>query len=129
MAKETQEEHDHPDLSKIAEKVNEHIETRLEYLRLIISEKVAVAIAKAVSTGIIFILFVLFFLFVNVAAAMWIGKHYDNYAMGFGIISLFYFVLIIIYLLLRKSVFEKKMEDSIVKSLYAEHEEEDEDEE
>lgn len=128
MKDESKDEHDHPDLSKVVEKVNEHVETRMEYLRLIISEKVAVAIAKSTSVGIFLGLFTLFFVFVNIAVAMWIGKRYDDYAIGFGVISLFYLLLIIIYALLKKSVFEPKLEDSIIQSLYEEKEEEDEDE-
>ena len=121
-------ENDHPDLSKITGKIHEHIDTRLEYLRLVMSEKITLALVRIMSAGIVLCLFLLFFLFVNVAAAIWIGKHYNDYAIGFGSIALFYFLAALIYLMLRKSVFEKKMANSIVKSLF-EEEGEDEDEE
>ena len=124
---DSDDDQDHPDLSKIIAKVNEHVDTRLEYLRLLVSEKVAIVISKITSVGIVIVLFLLFFFFTNVAAAMWIGKHFNDYAIGFGSVSLFYFLLAIIYLLLRKSVFEKKMQNYIIRSLYPEEDDDDED--
>ncbi|MDQ3109233.1 MAG: hypothetical protein M3R17_05020, partial [Bacteroidota bacterium] len=99
-----------------------------EYLRLVISEKTAIVFSKMGTIFIVVMLFLLFFLFTNIAAAMWIGKHFDDYSLGFGSVSLFYLLLAVIYLLLRKSVFEKKMQDTVVNALYPEHAEEDEDE-
>lgn len=127
MSHDSDDDQDSPDLSKIIEKVNEHVDTRLEYLRLLVSEKVAIVISKMTSAFILITLFLLFFLFVNVAAAMWIGKYYGDYAIGFGSVSLFYFLVAIIYLMLRKSVFEKKVQNSVLKSLYPENDEDDED--
>jgi hypothetical protein len=128
MAHDKEDDHDSPDLTKVIEKVNEHVDTRMAYLRLLVTERMAIAISKMGSAAIVFIFFLLFFLFTNIAAALWIGKYFDNYAIGFGAISLFYFLCAIIYLLLRKSVFEKKMQDTVVNALYPEEEEEDEDE-
>jgi hypothetical protein len=119
---------DSPDLTRVIEKVNKHVDTRMEYLRLIVSEKVAIVMSKMGTVFIVLSLFLLFFLFTNIAAAFWIGKHFDNYAIGFGSISLFYLLCAIIYLLLRKPVFEKKMQDMVVNALYPEKDEEDEDE-
>jgi uncharacterized membrane protein YqjE len=125
MTDDHNESQDHPDISKITGKINDHIETRLEYLRLVISEKVTLALVRMMSMGILLGLFLLFFLFINVAVAIWIGKHYSDYSIGFGAIALFYFVAGIFYLLLRKPVFEKKMADSIIKSMFTEEEEEE----
>ena len=122
------EDDDSPDLTRVIEKVNKHVDTRMEYLRLIVSEKVAIVMSKMGTVFIVLSLFLLFFLFTNIAAAFWIGEHFDNYAIGFGSISLFYLLCAIIYLLLRKPVFEKKMQDMVVNALYPEKDEEDEDE-
>lgn len=122
------EDDESPDLTKVIEKVNKHVDTRMEYLRLLISEKVAIVMSKMGTMFIVLLLFLLFFLFINIAAALWIGKYFDSYAIGFGSISLFYLVAVIIYLLLRKSIFERKMQDMVVNALYPEKDEEDEDE-
>jgi hypothetical protein len=122
------EDDESPDLTKVIEKVNQHVDTRMEYLRLLISEKVAIVSSKMGTMIILFVLFILFFLFVNIAAALWIGKRYDDDALGFGIISLFYLLCALIYMVLRKTVFEKKMQDTVVNALYPENAEEDEDE-
>mgnify|MGYP006952672650 CR=1 FL=1 len=128
MTNHSDDYHDDPDLTKVIEKVTKHVDTRMEYLRLIISEKVAVVSAKMGSLVIVLVLFILFFLFTNIAAALWIGKRFDDYALGFGVMSLFYLLCAIIYLLLRKPVFERKMEDSVINSLYPENDDEDENE-
>src|ERR1041385_5540349 len=128
MLNDSESENDQPDISRITKKIHDHIDTRLEYLRLIISEKITLALVRMASSAIVICLFLFFFLFVNIAAGFWIGKTFDNYAIGFGIVALFYFAATLIYLALRKSVFEKKMANSIIKSLF-EEEEEDEDEE
>ncbi len=117
-----------PDWSKVIEKVNEHVDTRMQYLRLLITEKVAIMFSKMGSMFILIGLFVLFFLFISISGALWIGKYYENYALGFLMVSGFYFLIAIVYLLFRHSFFEKKMQDTVVNSLYPENEEEDEDE-
>lgn len=122
------EDDESPDLTRVIEKVNKHVDTRMEYLRLLLSEKVAIVMSKMGTVFIVLSLFLFFFLFTNIAAALWIGKHFGNYAIGFGSISIFYLLLAIIYLLLRKPVFEKKMQDMVVNALYPEKDEEDEDE-
>lgn len=126
MIHESDDEQDGPDLSKIIQKVNEHVDTRMEYLRLIVAEKTATVISRTATVFILITLFVLFFLFTNIAAAMWIGKYFENYAIGFGGVSVFYLVLAVIYLLLRKTVFEKKVENMVLKSLYPEDDDDDE---
>jgi hypothetical protein len=123
-----EDDHDSPDLTKVIEKLTRHIDTRMEYLKLLISEKLAITISKTASVFILLLLFILFFLFINIAAALWIGKYYNNYAIGFGAISGFYLLLILIYAALKKSFFEKKMQDMIVNSVMENEEEEDEDE-
>lgn len=123
-----EEDDDSPDLTKVIEKVNKHVDTRMEYLKLLISEKLALTISKTATVFILLGLFTLFFLFTNIAAALWIGKICDSYAVGFLIMSGFYLLLILIYAIFRKSVFEKKMQDMVVNSLHSEFEEEEEDE-
>jgi hypothetical protein len=128
MKHETEDEQDHPDLATIIQKVNEHVDTRLTYLRLNFSEKVAVVISKAGSLSIVLVLFLLFFFFLNVAAALWIGKYFGDNVIGFAAVSGFYFLISILVLIFRKSVVEKKIQDSIVKSIYPENEEDEDNE-
>jgi hypothetical protein len=122
------EDDEGPDLTNVIEKVSKHVDTRMEYLRLLMSEKLAITISKMGTVITLVVLFLLFFLFVNVAAALWLGKYYDNYAIGFGVMSGFYLLLILVYVALRKTFFEKKMQDVVVNAMYPEKDEEDEDE-
>jgi hypothetical protein len=82
-----------------------------------------------ISSGIVMLLFVLFLLFASLAAGIWIGKLYNDYVIGFGAVGGFYLLALLIYLALRKRVFEKRMLDSVVTTLCAEHENEDDDDE
>ncbi len=128
MAHHHDDDNDLPDLNKVIGKVNSHVDTRLEYIRLLVSEQVAIVTSKLLTLAIVLILFLFFFLFTNIAAAFWIGKHFDNYSIGFGSVSLFYLLIAVVYLILRKPVFEKRMQDTVINSLYPEKDEEDEDE-
>ncbi|HTL80791.1 MAG TPA: hypothetical protein VL651_03755 [Bacteroidia bacterium] len=128
MKHDNEEEHDHPELSDLISKVNDHVDTRMQYLRLIVSEKIAIAASRLYSSTILLVAVIFFFLFISITAALCIGKHYGDNVVGFGAVSGFYFICLIIYMLLRKPVFEKKMQDNIVRSMFEERkEEEDED--
>lgn len=123
------EHHDDPTLAGLARRVTEHVESRIEYAKLSLYEKFATVMVKRYSLGIIIALFLFVLLFVSVAGGMWLGKKYDDYAIGFATVGGAYAVLLLLYLLMRKSVFERKMLDSVITMLCAEQEEEDEDEE
>ncbi|CAN5740270.1 hypothetical protein BH11BAC7_BH11BAC7_10050 [soil metagenome] len=128
MAHDHDDHQNNPDLSEIIDKVNKHVDTRMTYGRLLISEQVAIVTSKMGTLAIVLVLFLLFFLFTNIAAALWLGKYFDNYSLGFGVVSLFYLLAAVIYLLMRKPVFEKRMQDTVINALYPEKEGEDEDE-
>lgn len=127
MPTHTRGDQDDPDFPKLVTRIGDHLETRLEYTRLVVFEKIAVASVKTASAGIMLKLFSLFFFFLSVAMAAWIGRYYDDYVIGFGAVALFYLLVLLVYLALRKLVFEKKMLDSVVTTLCAEHENDDDD--
>ena len=127
MPTHTRGDQDDPDFPKLVTRIGDHLETRLEYTRLVVFEKIAVASVKTASAGIMLKLFSLFFFFFSVAIAAWIGRYYDDYVIGFGAVALFYLLVLLVYLALRKLLFEKKMLVSVVKTLCAEHENDDDD--
>lgn len=123
------EHHNDPTLAGLARRVSEHVESRVEYAKLTMYEKLAVVQVKRYSLGIIIAIFLFVLLFVSVAAGIWLGKKYEDYAIGFAIVGGVYVVLLLLYLLLRKSVFERKMLDSVITMLCAEQDDDDDDEE
>ncbi len=129
MSEHHHDNYEEPSISGLTRRITEHVETRIEYARLSLYEKLAIVMVKRHSMGIMIGLLVFVLMFISVAGGMWLGKLYGDYAIGFGIIGAIYFGFLLIYLLLRKSVFEKKMLDSVITSLCAEQEDEDEDEE
>lgn len=124
--------HSHPEdasISRLSEKLNEHIETRVEYLRLTFIEKIAFAYARHISDGLVLKIFMFFLFFVSVSAAIWLGKYYEDYAAGFAVVGAIYLVLFLLYLALRKSVIDRKLVDKVIVTLCKEEENDDDDEE
>ncbi len=102
--------------------ISAYIELRLEYTKLIAYEKVAKV--SAVSLSFLVILFFAFFafFFLSFAGGYYIGSLTGNNALGFGIISLVYIVLLVVVLVLRKKYFEKVIIEKIVDVLIEEDE-------
>lgn len=126
-----QQEHDSSDganISQLVNTVNKYIDTRTEYTRLTLLEKIGVALTKWTTMEILLRLLFFFVLFLGIGAAIWIGKYYDNYALGFFIIAGVFLIKVLSFLLMRKSVFEKRILDSFITALCAEHDAENDDE-
>lgn len=116
-------------LAGLAAQIGDHVEARMEYTRLSLYEKGAIALVKSTSAGIALKLSALVLFFISVAAGCGLGEYYHDYAIGFGIIAAAYMVLLLLFLVTRKSVFEKRMLDAAITALCAEEEEEEDDEE
>lgn len=124
-------EHDSEAVSipELIKKVTQHAQTRLDYAQLTLVEKISKAYARHISDGLMVRIFCMGALFVGLAASAWLGKYFDDYAKGFGVVALFFFALFALYIILRKTVINPKLTDKVIHSLYAEEENDDDDEE
>ncbi|MDF3077771.1 MAG: hypothetical protein K0S09_1660 [Sphingobacteriaceae bacterium] len=97
--------------------VKEYVGTRIELFKLSAIEK-ATGIGSSAATGA-FIAFMLLFalIFGSAALGYYLGDVTGSNAMGFGIVTLIYFLLGLIMIFIKSSV-EKKLVDIMIKSIF-----------
>jgi len=99
--------------TEVKENTKQYIDSSIAYYSLLcfkITAKAAVLLFKTIA----FCLFFLLSLFLlSFAAAYAIGQHFENYALGFVIVGLFYFVASILIYIFSGKLFEK----AIIKTL------------
>lgn len=104
-------------LDHLVEDLSDHIETRFEYTRLWVVEKIAVAGSQAVPYAAILICVSIFLLFGSITLALLLGKFFNNNLPGFAIISGIYLLLAIIFYLSRDK-WKNRLADKIVASFF-----------
>lgn len=129
MPEKNYDEHEDPAFAQLGVRLVNHIETQTAYLRLVLTEKLGLTLTRAISSGVTVLLLLLFLLFAGLTAGFWIGKIYNDNVIGFGVVGGFYLLVLLVYLALRKRVFEKRILDAVITSLCAGHENEDDDDE
>jgi uncharacterized membrane protein YqjE len=92
-----------------------YVETRIELLKYEIKEDMAKAISRLALVLVVALLFTFFLLFISVSIAIKVGESLGNFA-GFGIVSSFYLVLLLIIVLFRESI-SKNLEEKIKKHI------------
>ena len=94
--------------------LHEYVNLRIEVLKLTIYEKSAKVTAAMASALVIAFLVLFLLLFVFLAASNWFGQMLDNTAAGYGLVALFYLVLLFIFLMVRKKYFEQPIIDKMI---------------
>lgn len=104
-------------LDKIIESLQKLLEVRIAMIRTEIEEKVAEKLAKLLPLLLVLASVSLLILFASLTLAFYLTDILESYVYGFGIVSLGYLLLAIIFILLKDSKFMKKVfSDSINKS-------------
>ena len=116
---------DEPDFAGMTNRLSEHVETRFHHARLYVIEKAAVAYAKTISQRLLMMFIVLILVFAGFAASVWMGRKFHDLALGFVATAGCYTVGLLLFLLIRKPVIERKITDVAVATLCAEHENDD----
>ena len=103
MMQENKEKH----LEDILSEAKSYLETRVEYTRLYLVEKVSKIFADLVTNAAVIICFVLAFLFGTFTLALFLSDVLGSYTRGFGCVSLIYIALAIIVYLTKDKFIEK----------------------
>jgi uncharacterized oligopeptide transporter (OPT) family protein len=118
---------EHESVNDFAEKVKEQLSTyvdvKIELLKAQWVEKTALIVGKMVTSLVV--LFVLFFtiMFASMVAGYYFGDLLGSTMKGFGIIALFYMVLLAAIILLRKKMIQHPISNMIVSIIYQEEDE------
>lgn len=101
-------------ITEMRKELHEYVNLRIEVLKLTIYEKSAKVTAAMASALVIAFLVLFLLLFVFLAASNWFGQMLDNTAAGYGLVALFYLVLLFIFLMVRKKYFEQPIIDKMI---------------
>lgn len=105
------------------------LETRVEYTRLYLLEKVSKIFADLVTSTAVIVCFILAFLFGSVTLALYLSDVLNSYAGGFGCVSLIYIALAMIVYFTKDKYIEKAIINIAIRKYFdklADKEEEDE---
>ena len=103
-------------LDKIIESLQKLLEVRIAIIREEIEEKIAEKLAKVLPMLLVVASVTLLVLFASLTLAFYLTELLDSYVYGFGIVTLFYLLLTIIFYFLKDSKALKKVfSDSIHK--------------
>jgi len=104
-------------LDNLIESLQKLLEVRIAMIREEIEQKVAEKLAKLLPLLLVVSSISLLILFASLTLAFYLTEIMESYVYGFGIVSLGYFLMTIIFILLKDSKFMKKVfSDSINKS-------------
>ncbi|WP_445713312.1 hypothetical protein [Flavobacterium sp.] len=102
------------------EKAEQYSKTSFKLLQLTTIEKTSDVISSLSVIIVISILFAMFTLFINIGISLYIGALLKNTALGFFIVSGFYFILVIAVYIFRKSLIKIPIDNLIVFKLLKE---------
>lgn len=104
-------------LSDLKDEIVEYAELRAELAKLSTFELLSKAVVSAMSMLILLIFAFFFLFFIFLAAGFYFGELLNSPAKGFLIVAFFYFVLALIYILIRKRFIENPLRNTIIDML------------
>lgn len=101
------QENKEKNIEDIYHEAKAYLDTRMEYVRLSLVEKISKAVADVVTNVTVIICFVLAFLFGTVTLALFLSDVLGSFTRGFGCVALIYLALAIIVFLTKDKYIEK----------------------
>ncbi len=109
-------------IKKIVELLEVYAKNNIDYYKLKFLKRIAKASGKVYRLLVLFLLLPLVLFFGSIAAAICIGNHFNNYAIGFAIVGAAYFVIMLIALLLGGVFFKRPLIRRLAKKMFKEKE-------
>jgi len=106
-----------------------YLDTKVEYTRLYLVEKVSKIFADVVTNALVVICFVLAFLFGTFTLALFLSDVLGSYTKGFGCVALIYVFLALIVYFTKDKYIEKAIINFTIKNYFNKLADKDEDEE
>lgn len=99
-------------------RVKDYINTYVELKKLIVIEQVVKTVSSVVS-GLILVVFALFFLiFISVAFAFYLGELLSSVSQGFFIVAGVYLLLVILITLMRKNYIQSPIVNMLIRKIF-----------
>lgn len=105
------------DIELLYNKAEKYTKTSFELLQLNTIDKTSDVISSLAVVTSMVIIVAIFILFINIGISLLIGKLLNDYAMGFFLISGFYFIVALIVFVFRKTLIKIPIDNLIVSKL------------
>ncbi|HNW49534.1 MAG TPA: hypothetical protein PKH79_00545 [Prolixibacteraceae bacterium] len=102
-------------IENLIETGEEYGKTTFELVKLKTIDKSSDVLSNLISWIVVLLFAVMFFTLINIAVALWIGDLLESTSKGFFVVAGFYALLTIIFLIFRKQLLKKPVNNSIVK--------------
>ncbi len=116
-------------LSDLKKKITDYVEARVKLTELHIYEKLSELFSSFIAIAILALLLILTYLFAAVTLGFYFSERLNSLIQGFGIIALFNFLLVIVFLLLRSRIVKPGIRNTIIHILTEKEKNENENEE
>ena len=93
-------------VDKLIENISGYIETRLELFKLDIQEGLAKILANLAFFSILLLLILIGLIFISMTISFYLNKALESSFLGFGIVALFYLLLLVLFILFSKKNME-----------------------
>jgi hypothetical protein len=108
------------DLDKIKKDLEEYINLQLDSIKLHSAESVSKILTKTAKLVVIGYLLLFILLFASVATGFYIASIFGSDALGFLIITLFYLLLLVVFIMFRKKIVDRPIIKGILKIFFPE---------
>lgn len=122
--KDTLEEQPRSFFAETQELVEDYVGNRLQLLKLQAAEKSARVVSLLITVMVMALICFFILLFVSITAGYFLAQKTGSLFTGFGIVAVFYLLVLCIVLYLRKRVLDKYIADTVVRIFFdttAEH--------
>jgi hypothetical protein len=112
------QENKEKNIEDILSDVKDYVETRVEYLRLYMVEKMSKTFAVMLTGATVIICFVLAFLFGSVTLALFLSDVLGTFTRGFGAVSLIYLIIALVVYFTKDKYIEKAIINMAIRKYF-----------
>jgi len=106
-------------IEDLYEDAKSYLDTKVEYTRLYLVEKVSKIFADVITNALVIICFVLAFLFATLTLALFLSDLLGSYTQGFGCVALFYLLLALIVYFTKDKFIEKAIINFTIRNYFS----------
>jgi len=100
-----------------------YVENRIELVKFNFIGAIANVAAGLVSSFLLLIIGIFILLMFSISMAFWLSTFFESEIIGFAIMGLLYFILLVVYAVFAKNSMELKVKDKIVESALSDEDE------
>ena len=103
------------------QQIQNYINLKIELIRIDVQMATARTVSYLFSGMLILFFLFMVILFISLVSGFYLSEQLHNYTYGFGIVGACYAILFFVVLILRKSVVERKIADTVVSLIHRDH--------